>query len=51
MLKKDNAIIIGKKIENFIIWLFVWNKNSPPSVEYIDKILINPNNKMQVNKM
>ena len=51
MLNNDKKIIIEKKIKNFAIWLLVWNKISPPSVEYIDNELINPNNKIQNNKI
>ena len=50
-IKKDNIIIIGKKIKNLNMWLLVWNKISPPSVEYIAKALIVPSNNMQINKM
>ena len=51
MLKNDKTIIIGKNIKNLEIWLLLWNKISPPSVEYIEKLLITPNSKIQNNKV
>ena len=46
MLKNDNPIIIEKKIKNLMIWLLLWYKNSPPSVEYMEKLLMIPNKKI-----
>ena len=51
MLKNDIKIINVKKIKNFAAWLLLWNKISPPSVEYIDKVLIIPSKKIQVNRI
>ena len=45
---KKNIII--KKIRNRKIWLLLWYKSSPPSVEYIEKLLIIPNVIIQNNK-
>ena len=47
ILKKDKHIIIGKNNKNLYIWLLLWNNISPPSVEYIEKLLIIPNDKIQ----
>ena len=40
--KKEKNTIIVKKTRNLTKWLFVWYKNSPPSVEYIERLLIKP---------
>ena len=50
IFKKDKAIIKEKKIPNLKIWLLLWYNNSPPSVEYIEKLLIIPIDTMQINK-
>ena len=47
----DKINIIEKKITNLSKWLLVWYKISPPSVEYIDKALIIPNNRIHINKI
>ena len=48
---KAKKIINGKKIKNLKIWLWVWYRISPPSVEYIEKELTTPNIRMQNNKI
>jgi len=50
VLKKEKKNIIIKKIRNRKIWLLLWYKSSPPSVEYIEKLLIIPNVIIQNNK-
>ena len=40
-----------KKTKNLIKWLLVWYKNSPPSVEYIEKLLITPKIKIHNKRM
>ena len=47
MFKKDKIIIIKKKTINLIIWLLLWYNSSPPSVEYIAKLLTIPRVKIQ----
>ena len=36
-----------EKVTNLIKWLLEWYKNSPPSVEYIEKLLIIPKQSTQ----
>ena len=51
MFKNDKKIIIVKKTKNFNAWLLLWNKISPPSVEYMDNTLMQPSKKIQINKI
>ena len=48
--KEEININIPKKIKNLRIWLLVWYLNSPPSVEYIAKILTSPKIKIEKTK-